>query len=161
MFFCILFVPENISWAGNTNVGQQKNQPRTYALEIRALPRDVNPGASIRPHVDILELNCGKDTQRLVNLSFPVRKTFIWSPDKCEDVTVSIEVGTVTIRKVYSGPSGFPDFVKAFSNGYHIFRAEDFTKYNADALEHYGIDFFLIRYRLIGDIEPVMKFSSE
>ena len=64
-------------------------------------------------------------------------------------------------RKVFTGPFGFPDFVKAFSDGSHTYRVEDFTIYDADVLESYNIDFFIIGYLLKGDIESVMRFLSE
>ncbi|MDY6955020.1 MAG: type VI secretion system protein ImpL, partial [Thermodesulfobacteriota bacterium] len=57
-----------------------------YSVSISGLPTDANQGARLRPHATHLEVQCEKETKTLVNLNYPVKQTFTWSPMTCGDV---------------------------------------------------------------------------
>ena len=98
-----------------------------YRVTIKGLPVDTNADAQIKPHAVILELQCGEKTTSLVNLMFPVREVFNWSPANCGDVTLTIEVGTRKLTRRYSGDMPFRSFLLDFSGGDRRFRTERFS----------------------------------
>ncbi len=134
--------------------------PETYQVEIRTLGVDTNPGAQIRPHCLGLKLHCGQNIQRIELRGFPVKKTFTWSPGKCEDVIIYLGIGKMTLKKVYSGPSGFAKFLSAFSTSRRLFRIDEFDEFDSKALKRLGIEFITIRYGFSGDIQQIIQYSD-
>ena len=45
-----------------------------YSITIKGMPTDVNKEARVKPHATRLEVECGDDISKLVNLNYPVRK---------------------------------------------------------------------------------------
>ncbi len=132
----------------------------TYQVKIGILPLDTNPGAQLRPHSHLLELHCGRNIQRLEALSYPVRKTFTWSPGECGDVIICLGIGNMTLKKVYSGPSGFAKFLSAFSTGRRLFRIDDFDEFDSKALKRIGIESITIKYLFSGDRQQIIQYSN-
>ena len=120
-----------------------------YSVKIKAYPTDANKDAAIKPHATSLELQCGDEKNRLLNLHYPVRKTFKWSPRDCGDVIFKIEVGNLKLTKVYSGYQGFPKFLQDFKTGQRTFRRSDFPD-QAAALKRMGIKYITPRYQFSG-----------
>jgi type VI secretion system protein ImpL len=126
-----------------------------YIVSIKALPTDVNKEARILPHATRLELQCGRESSRLVNLHYPVEKVFQWSAQTCGDVVFKIEVASLVLTKVYSGELAFPRFLKDFEGGNRTFRTADFPA-EEEALKRLGIDYIKANYEF-GGHEPVLE----
>ena len=129
-----------------------------YDVSIKAMPTDANPGAKVRPHATRLEMECAGEIQRLINLHYPVKKTFKWSPETCEDVLFQIEVGSVILTKRYTGERAFPRFLKDFEKGKRIFYSSEFPNQKS-ALKRLGIRYIKVRYKFNGH-KPVLKFLA-
>lgn len=117
---------------------------------IRGLPTDANSDARVKPHATRLELSCQTGPQTLVNLNYPVSRTFTWSPETCSDVVLRIEVGKVVLKKTYPGEQGFPAFLQDFPGGQHTFTPAQFPAERA-ALEQMGIKYIKVSYRFSGE----------
>ena len=74
----------------------------------------------------------------------------MWSPETCSDVIFQIEVGEITLTKRYSGAQAFPEFLKDFSGGQHIFYLDDFPEARS-SLEQMKIKFIEANYQFSGD----------
>jgi type VI secretion system protein ImpL len=127
-----------------------------YAVSIKAYPTDVNKGAAIKPHATKLELQCGENRKQLINLHYPVRKTFNWSAQNCGDVVFKIEIGNLVLTTVYDGYLGFPRFLNDFKTGQRTFRPEDFPE-QAAALKRMRIKSITPKYQFSGH-RPVLRF---
>ena len=138
--------------------GKKVAQPvqANYAVKIKAYPTDANKGAAVKPHATKLELQCGDDRKRLVNLHYPVRKTFNWSAQNCGDVVFKIEIGNLVLTKIYDGYLGFPRFLNDFKTGQRTFRPNDFPE-QATALRRMQIKQITPRYQFSGHRE-VLRF---
>jgi type VI secretion system protein ImpL len=120
-----------------------------YRVTIKAYPTDANKSAVIKPHATSLELQCGDQRNRLMNLHYPVRKTFRWSPRECGDVIFKIEIGDLVLTKVYPGYQGFARFLQDFKTGKRTFRPGDFPE-QAAALKRMGVKTITPRYQFRG-----------
>ncbi|WP_319525621.1 type VI secretion protein IcmF/TssM N-terminal domain-containing protein [uncultured Desulfosarcina sp.] len=120
-----------------------------YQVTVKAYPTDANKDAAIKPHATSLELQCGDEKYRLLNLHYPVKKTFRWSPRDCGDVVFKIEIGNLVLTKTYEGYQGFAKFLKDFQTGQRTFRPDDFPN-SAAALKRMGIKFITPRYQFSG-----------
>ncbi|PID40768.1 MAG: type VI secretion system protein ImpL [Proteobacteria bacterium] len=120
-----------------------------YDVTIKAYPTDSNDDAAVKPHATKLELQCGDTRNRLVNLHYPIRKTFNWSAQNCGDVTFTIEVGNLVLTKTYPGYLGFPRFLNDFKTGQKTFRPRDFPE-QAAALKRMRIKKITPRYQFTG-----------
>jgi type VI secretion system protein ImpL len=120
-----------------------------YSVSIKAYPTDANKDAAIKPHATTLELQCGDEKNRLLNLHYPVKKTFKWSPQNCGDVIFKIEIGNLNLTKVYAGYQGFANFLEDFKTGQRTFRPNDFPD-QAAALKRMGITYITPRYQFNG-----------
>ncbi len=131
--------------------GKKVAQPvqANYAVSIKAYPTDANKGAAVKPHATKLELKCGDDRKKLVNLHYPVRKTFNWSAQNCGDVVFKIEIGNLVLTKLYEGYLGFPRFLNDFKTGQRTFRPDDFPE-QAAALKRMRIKQITPRYQFKG-----------
>ncbi|MCP4689375.1 MAG: type VI secretion system protein ImpL [Desulfobacterales bacterium] len=124
--------------------------PRSnYFVSVRALPTDANDGARQQPHKTVVELHCASGAKRLVNLNFPVRETFSWSPDLCGDVVFKIEIGNLILEKRYKGNRGFPRFLRSFVSGQRTFFPIDFPG-RQDALRELGVKHIKVSYEFTG-----------
>ena len=127
----------------------------TYSVLIRAYPTGANKYALIRPHATSLELQCATETPQLINLNYPVSKTFNWSPQTCGDVIFKIEVGDLVLTKKYTGYQAFPKFIKDFERGHRTFYIREFPG-DEPALKRMGIKFITVKYQFKGH-RPVLK----
>jgi type VI secretion system protein ImpL len=127
---------------------------QNYTVGIKGLPTDANPEARIKPHSTKLELHCTTGIQNLVNLNFPVSRTFIWSAETCKDVLFQIEVGDVVLTKKYTGDQAFPEFLQDFKGGQHTFYPNEFPG-EKGVLEKLGIRYIKANYQFTGD-QPVL-----
>jgi type VI secretion system protein ImpL len=124
-------------------------KPQNFGVGIRGLPTDANVEAVLKPHATRLELQCGGNSQTLVNNNYPVSKTFYWSPDSCGDVVLQVEVGEMVLAKHYMGQDGFPNFLKDMRGGRRTFSVNEFPG-ERQALKKMGIKHITVNYRFIG-----------
>jgi type VI secretion system protein ImpL len=138
--------------------GKKMAQPirGNYDISVKAYPTDANKDAAVKPHATKLELQCGDERSRLLNLHYPVRKTFNWSPQDCGDVTFEIEVGNLVLKKVYEGYMGFPRFLNDFKTGQRRFTPNDFPE-QAAALKRMRIRQITPRYQFKGH-QQLLRF---
>ena len=127
----------------------------TYSVSIKAYPTGANKGALMIPHETRLELQCASETPTLVNLNYPVRKTFNWSPQTCGDVIFTIKVEDIVLTKKYTGYQAFPKFIKDFESGQRTFYRREFPA-EKSALKRIGIKFITVKYQFRGH-RPVLK----
>jgi type VI secretion system protein ImpL len=119
-----------------------------YSVQIKALPTGANKEALLRPHATSLELQCAGETPKLINLNYPVRKTFNWSPQNCGDVIFNIKVGNIILTKKYTGYLAFPKFIK--ENIRDISLSRNLSK----ILKKASVDFTQVSF-------PMKKFRSK
>ena len=119
-------------------------------------PTSANSNAKLQPEKTTLELRCVGGIQSLVNLNFPRTRSFEWSPETCEDVTLVIEVGDVKLTKKYKGSHGFADFLNDFKGGRHVFYRKEFPGQQS-GLKRLGIEYIKLEYRFKGH-KPVLDF---
>ena len=117
-----------------------------YAVSIKGLPTNVNIEAILRPHATRLELQCQEKKTSLINLNYPVKKTFFWSPVNCGDVVFKIEIGNLVLTKKYTGYNAFPKFLKDFAKGEHIFYPGNFPDKKVD-LKRMGVKYIKAKYQ--------------
>lgn len=130
-----------------------------YTVSIKGLPTDTNQEAQIRPHATILELQCADKAQKLVNLNYPVRKTFNWLPETCGDVIFQIEVGNLVLTKKYTGYRAFAKFLKDFIDGQRTFYPKEFPMHKA-ALKRLGIRYIKANYQFNGNRQIIELLTS-
>ncbi len=121
----------------------------SFNVTIKAYPTTANKDAAIKPHATSLELQCGDQKNRLLNLHYPVRKTFRWSPQTCGDTVFKIEIGNLVLTTTYEGYQGFAKFLRDFQTGQRTFRPDDFPN-SAAALKRMGIKHITPRYQFSG-----------
>ena len=131
----------------------------SYTVSIRGLPTDINPEAQIRPHATSLELQCADKAQKLINLNYPVKKTFNWSPETCRDVIFQIEVGNLVLTKKYTGYRAFAKFLKDFIDGQRTFYPKEFPRHKA-ALKRLGIRYIKVNYQFNGNRPVIALLTS-
>ncbi len=132
---------------------------QNYNVLIRGLPTDANPEARLKPQSSRLELQCASGAQSLINLNYPVSKTFIWSPETCGDVLFQVEVGDVILSKKYTGNQAFPEFLQDFRGGHRTFLPNEFPGEKA-ALERLGIKYIKVNYLFTGDQQVLGQIRS-
>jgi len=127
-----------------------------YPITIHAFPPDVNINAQIRPHTTKLSLQCSTEKpQELIITSFPVSKTFNWSPRTCENVIFEIKVGNKVLTKKYTGDLAFPEFITDFKYGMHKFLPGEFPG-EKTWLQWKGIEYIMVKNRFKGQ-RPVLE----
>lgn len=126
-----------------------------YRVHIEALPTGTNSGAKFTPHLTRLVLQCGSETQELLNFNQGVSANFRWNPVECQDVLLEIYVGDISLKRRYKGKNAFPRFLNDFQKGAMILRSQDFPA-KTRWLESYGISSIIVRYHFQGH-EPLIQ----
>jgi type VI secretion system protein ImpL len=155
----IPFEPSFLTFLNNgAQVPRQLRQ--SYSVTIRGLPTDVNREAWLKPHGTRLELQCaGGNPQILINLHYPISKSFQWSPESCGLVVFQIEVSNLVLTKKYEGPQAFAIFIQDFGSGTRTFFPREFPE-ERNALEKLGIRYIKVNYQFSGDHDEVKQFVS-
>ena len=146
----------------NTSNRDQEKKPdaKNYEVTVGILPIDVNPDALIRPNCQIIEIHDENGTQKMMALSYPVRKKLLWSPDTGKGVVLKIEIGHLELEKKYPGRLGFPEFLNGFKDGKRIYKAEEFSPEESKVLKEYNIEYIRLNLRISG-AEPVIRFLDK
>lgn len=150
-----------IAWVINTDKADSKIAKQAYNIDITPYPTSANHEARIRPHSIRLELHCGENTQTLVTLNYPVKKSFIWSPNDCGDVYLYISIDDLVLKKSFLGKYGFPEFLRAFSDGHRIYRPNEFSPDEAKNLKKWNIEFLNVHFKFGGDTQSIMQFITD
>jgi len=153
----IPFKPEFFQFLDRGAEGVINYEP-SYSVSLETLPLDVNDDAKVEPFSCVLEVNCSDGKRTLENYNFPNSATIAWDPDKCGDVVLTLSFPQVTLRKVYKGRMGFPQFLKDFRDGRRTFSADDFPENKGD-LKSMGVTAIEVAYRIKG-AEPVSRLLS-
>lgn len=124
-------------------------KPQNFNIGISGLPTDANSDAKTKPHSTRLEVQCGGNSQTLVNSNYPVGKTFNWSPDTCSDVILQIEIGDKVLTRHYMGQQGFPDFLKDMRGGRRTFSTREFPG-EKTSLDNMGVKSITVNYQFTG-----------
>ena len=126
----------------------------SYTVTIKGEPTGANKEASVIPHATELEMQCADKTLKLVNLNYPVRKRFKWSPQDCGDVTFRIKIANLALTKKYGGNLAFAKFLNDFQKGARTFYPNEFPNEAAD-LKRLGIRYIKAKYQFAGH-RPVL-----
>lgn len=126
-----------------------------FTVKIGALPTGINQSASISPYATYIDLHCADEIQTLANYNYSASNDFIWSLEKCGDVTLRIEVGEYSLRKTYSGRKGFALFLSDFRDGRRIFTPADFPE-QASQLNNASVQAIDVNYKITGQ-RPVIQ----
>ncbi|GAB6097182.1 type VI secretion protein IcmF/TssM N-terminal domain-containing protein [Desulfatiferula olefinivorans] len=151
------FRPEFLSFL-TRGAWSARSAQSLYKVKIDGLPTDANADAAMMPHVTKLELQCATGAQSLDNYNYPVSHTFEWSPDECGDVSLSILIGPLSLKKTYTGFRPFARFLKDFDKGGHTFYRMDFPDQGPE-LKRMNIKFIKVKYRISGG-GPVMTLLN-
>lgn len=125
---------------------------KSYSVKISALPTSANPGASKQPHRVKLILACKSGAQEIINLNYPIEKSFTWAPANCSEASLEIGVGDALLSKTYSGHDGFLKFLSDFQSGSKTFRRNEFPE-QSGLLAGYNVEFISINYAFEGSGE--------
>ena len=129
-----------------------------FTVKISALPTGINQSSSISPYATYLDLHCADDVQTLGNYNYSASNDFIWSLEKCGDVTLRIEVGEYSLRKTYAGRKGFALFLSDFTDGRKIFIPSDFPE-QASQLANSSVKAIDVNYKIKGQ-RPVIQMLT-
>ncbi len=149
-------VPFDKSFFSFLNKGSRSVHPvqASYTVTIMGEPTGANKEASVIPHATELKMQCADRTLQLVNLNYPVRKGFKWSPQDCGDVTFRIKIANLVLTRKYSGNIAFAKFLKDFDKGVRTFYPAEFPDEAAD-LKRMGIRYIRAKYQFTGH-RPVL-----
>ncbi len=142
----------------NKGAKAEKAVKDNFSVTIKGLPTEANSSARLRPHATHLELYCGDEVQKLVNLNYPISKTFSWSPGNCSKVVFQIDVAELSCKKTYTGDFAFCNFLEDFQDGARTFYANEFPAQKI-MLNRYGIKYIKARYHFNGH-RPVLLLSK-
>jgi type VI secretion system protein ImpL len=126
----------------------------SYTVTIQGEPTGANKEAEVIPHETVLEMQCADQKLRLVNLNYPVRKNFKWSPQDCGDVVFTIKIANLTLTKKYTGNMAFAEFLRDFEKGSRTFYPREFPDEQAD-LKRMGVQYIKAKYSFKGH-RPVL-----
>ena len=110
------------------------------------------------PFATYIDLHCADEVQTLANYNYSASNDFIWSLEKCGDVTLRIEVGEYSLHKTYSGRKGFASFLADFRDGRRIFKPDDFPE-QASQLKNASVKAIDVNYKISGQ-GPVIKMLT-
>ena len=150
----------NESFLSYLNRGERafRTSESTYKVIVRAEPTGVNKEAKINPRETVLELECATGSTRLVNLNYPVSESFAYSPQGCNDVVITINMGNLVLTKSYSGYLAFPRFIREFENSDRKLSVEEFPE-SESALRRMGVEYITMAFEFKNH-EPVLDFLS-
>lgn len=146
--------PEFLEFATRGREGMQSRED-SYAVRIEALPTSTNGVSVHRPSRTAVQLRCEDGDQDLVNHNFPVEGVFNWNA-RCGTTVLAIDIGQYTLEKVYSGPHGFPEFLRDYRMGSQRLRPAAFPRYE-QVLADYGVEIIDVQFNLSGH-ESVIAF---
>ncbi|MBN1290597.1 MAG: hypothetical protein JXB48_02075 [Candidatus Latescibacteria bacterium] len=131
-----------------------------YIVTMETLPIEVNSGARVKPQACTLGLRCSDEMFILENYNYPQSKTFLWSPDKCGDATITILFPDNKIVKIYGGNMGFATLLSEFRDGSRTFRADEFSR-NKSFLDTMNISWIRLSYKITGSKDVLQLLEKK
>lgn len=101
----------------------------------------MNAEARERPNVTRFVLNCGTEKIELLNRNYPQEKVFLYKPQSCGEMTLSIEMPSFSLSKTFAS---FGEFLHYFQYGEVTLDAEDFPQ-QAESLKKAAIHSLRVR----------------
>lgn len=132
---------------------------KSAKLSLAASPIGVNGGAKARPYAAVLTIQCAQEPIELSNVNMEAKDTFEWKPDQCGEVTLEIEIESLTLTKRYPGPLGLAMFLEEFQDGAKVFTPADFPA-AMEQLDKLGVREITLRYDMQGRDE-VLKLAQD
>ena len=122
----------------------------TFTTPIMVKPVTVNKQSLLKPLKTSMILSCdgGKTKQTIVNQNFETQGRFEWS-QACSDLRLDIDFGIFTLRKVYPGVTGYPDFLKGFDGNVLSLTNTDFPEYK-NVFKQQRISQIDLNYEIVG-----------
>ena len=146
-----------MSFLNNANAGRQIVDG-VFEVKINALPTGINQSAKISPYATFIDLHCAEGVQTLANYNYSASNTFKWSLAECGDVSLRIEVGEYSLRKIYEGQKGFANFLADFRDGRRIFSVKEFPEFRS-ALQNESVSAIDVNYEFRGQ-KPVIQMIN-
>jgi type VI secretion system protein ImpL len=131
-----------------------------YEVLLEASPTSVNREAKMVPHAVSLELTCGAEVTRLLNLQYPVRQKFIWKPGTCQSLSLKIEIGSLLLEKNYEGDYFFARFVKEYQTGAVTYTPLDFPD-KEKFLKRLNVRTITVKFKAASGAEPLIRFLDQ
>ena len=131
-----------------------------YSALLMANPTSVNKGAKMIPHAVSLELTCGAEITRLVNLQYPVRQKFIWKPGDCQSLSLKIEIGSLLLEKKYEGQYFFARFVKDYQSGAVTYTPNDFPD-KQKLLKRLNVRTLTVKFKVSKGAGPLIALMDQ
>ncbi|HEY7803668.1 MAG TPA: type VI secretion protein IcmF/TssM N-terminal domain-containing protein [Orrella sp.] len=122
---------------------------KSAKLTLAAMPLGVNPGAKARPYAALLFVQCDQQQIELSNVNMQASDSFEWSPGKCGETRLEIELDNMTLVKRYPGPTGLATFVEEFADGARVFTPADFPA-AMKQLDDLNVKEIAVRYEMSG-----------
>lgn len=151
------FEPQFLDLLEAGGLRRQQVQPK-YTVRLEALPVNVNPEARSEPNSVIVRMQCASKVQQLDNFNYKAAQDFVWEPATCGDVTLEIAFREVTLKKVWSGPWAFRDFLREYRDGNEMYVPKDFPD-KQSTLEGLGVTHIQVNYAVSG-AQPVLGLSD-
>lgn len=136
----------------------EKTKATPINIGIEGEPVNVDPDAKEGSFGTVLTLQCNPQRQVLSVLNTDASAQFAWNPVTCKDVDLQIRFDGFTVQKFWFGPDGFPQFLKDFRDGHHVFRADEFPG-QADRLRSIGVKNISVYYKITGANEALTAWD--
>ncbi|EDX5730406.1 hypothetical protein CTW67_004668 [Salmonella enterica subsp. enterica serovar Sandiego] len=117
--------------------------------KVTSLPATVPSGGEVLPTGTRLILQCGDETQVLSSLNFKESRAMAWRPGECDAVELTVQFPGFDAITRYEGEQSWPDFLRDFARGEHLFQVQDFET-GQEALKQSGVHAVLVRYWIAG-----------
>ncbi len=140
------FQPDFLGFINRGESALVAYQPE-YIVNIGTIPISVNDEASVKPLAVTLSVQCADSEGVVKNYNYKDKGILRWSPEKCGDTSLMIQLPNLTINKIYKGQMGFPKFLSDFRTGARIFNAEEFPDAK-DALANISVKWIKIQYKI-------------
>lgn len=122
---------------------------KSAKLTLAAMPLGVNSGAKARPYAALLFVQCDQKQIELSNVNMQASDSFEWSPGKCGETRLEIELDNMTLVKRYPGPTGLATFLEEFADGARVFTPVDFPA-AMKQLDELNVKEITVRYEMSG-----------
>lgn len=132
---------------------------KSAKLTLAALPLAVNREAKIKPYAALLFVQCDQKQIELSNVNMQASDSFEWSPGKCGEVRLEIEIDNMTLIKRYPGPTGLATLLEEFSDGARVFTPADFPA-AAEQLDKNAVREITVRYEMAGR-EDILNLARD
>lgn len=122
---------------------------KSAKLTLAAMPLGVNSDARARPYAALLFVQCDQQQIELSNVNMQASDSFEWSPGKCGETRLEIEIENMTLIKRYPGPTGLATFLDEFADGARVFTPVDFPA-AMQQLDDLNVREITVRYDMSG-----------